>query len=265
MRDKKRVLTITVATLAILYLAQPFVSMALFMKYIGPNVSCATECADPDPFISENFDDGLTKKKRVTFVRRRVKSTVSIYVDNYDKKKGLRDSSGTGVIIGHDGTVLTAYHVVDTAEFIQVGFLKLDNEDEIEETRYVPMYVVKYDKDIDSAILRPVHEEEKFPLPMSLDMDWEPEVDDLLWHFGSTTLWSQGRVKNTKFLHVLLPIKKHCVTIEAESDYGDSGGPVVTPGGKLVGILLTISTANKDKAHYMPLSTIVETLGMSCN
>lgn len=267
MQNRKRLFTILISVFVIQSLTLPCVTIVMFMKYVGPYVSCAKECDEKtDPFSDEKFDDGLSKRTRTTFVRRQIASTVSIYVDNYTREKGLRDSGGTGVVIDTDGTVLTAWHVVDDAEFIQVGFQKLDEDDvSVDETRYIPMYVDAYEKDIDSAILKPLYEEEKLPVPMPLDMTWEPKIGDLLWHFGSTTLWSQGRVKNTGFLHFLLPIKKECVTIKAESDYGDSGGPVVTPDGSLVGIVLTVSTSTMDWAHFMPISTIVDTLGMSCH
>lgn len=267
MRNRSRLSTVLISIVVIQYLALPYVTIVMFTKYIGPHVSCAKDCdAETDPFADENFDDGLSKKTRTAFVRRQIASTVSIYTDNYTREKGLQDRGGTGVIIDDDCTVLTAWHVVDNAEFIQISFQRLMKDAAtVEETKYVPMYVDAYDKDIDTAILKPVHEEDGLPPPMVMDMSWEPEKGELLWHFGSTTMWSQGMITNTSFLHSKLPIMKECVTMKIESDLGDSGGPVVTSDGSLVGIVLTISTGTKTKTHFMPISTIIETLGMSCH
>lgn len=252
--------------LGVSLLVFPFYTMNLIVKDIVPQLrpidTCEEEDETPtDPLAGSTLDDGFTAAERDAFIRRQVESTVVVYVDNYTKKDGLTESGGTGVIIDDAGTVLTAYHVVDEAEFVQIGFQHLKRDGlTVDETRYVPMRVWKTAKSHDVALLRPVHAGEKFPPPMPVARGWVPVKDQLLWQFGKTTQWSRGRVGNVH-MPALKDIAEGRVEVRLKAYYGDSGGPVVTPSGELVGIVLTIIPTTKNAAHYMPAALALQQLG----
>jgi S1-C subfamily serine protease len=182
----------------------------------------------------------MSDTERTEFIRRNIASTVRIHVIRYTEGRGVTYAGGTGVIVD-SRHILTAAHVVREAEYIRVTIRRLDPDGlTIREITTVPMRVAARDAAIhpDIALLR-VKYQDRFVNHMPIaPRGWVPNEGDLLWHFGMTTRWQRGPVIG----RVPMTDSRDRVRGTIETDFlvqpGDSGGPVVTPDGRLVGIML---------------------------
>jgi len=199
-----------------------------------------------DPLAGSTLDDGLDDAARTEFIRRNIAATVRIQVTRYVRGKGVSYCGGTGVVI-NDRHVLTAAHVVENADYVSVTVRRLDPDGlTIHDLTTVPMRVAARDEaaNPDIALLE-VEYSDRFVDVMSIvPRNYVPRRDDLLWHFGRTTRWQRGKVIG----RVAADDRRADVRNSIETDFlvqpGDSGGPVVTPDGRLAGIILRRDEVN---------------------
>lgn len=202
---------------------------------------CPVAVAPPiDPLADSDVDDGLSNAERTEFIRRNIAVTVRIHVTRYNETGEISFHRGTGVII-NDRHVLTAAHVVRNAECITVTTRRLDPDGlTIHEITTIPMVIAGRDADThpDIALLR-VKYRNRFVESMPIvPRGWVFDEGDLLWHFGLTGRWQRGHVVGRVSPTDRRENVREMIDVDFVARAGDSGGPVVTPDGRFVGIIL---------------------------
>lgn len=220
-----------------------------------PVVIRAVMPADPCANLS---DEECTL--RLAFVRKAVDSTVQVGVQRYTAKDGLKTYSGTGEVVDAAGTVLTAYHVVQDAAFLQVTVRRLGKDGlNVEAVRSIQVELVAKREDMDLALLRPVvrSPEDQLPPPFPIRRE-APAIGEDLWHFGNVTHWNHGPVTQTSVGYATL---KGVTQVAVSCRHGDSGGPFVDVNGKLVGVLLHKDGIDgRGNTYFMPIAAALDAL-----
>ncbi len=200
-----------------------------------------------DPLEGSELDDGLSGEERTEFIRRNVAATVRLHVIRYARGRGLSYAGGTGVVID-DRHVLTAAHVVQDAEYVRATVRRLDPDGvTIREITTIPMRIVAVDPDThpDIALLEVKYEDRFVDRMPIVPQGYRIAPSELLWQFGQTTRWQRGRV-----IGRVTPLDRRVtvrdmIELDCLVQPGDSGGPVVTRDGRLVGIVLRRNAAQQ--------------------
>lgn len=143
------------------------------------------------------------------------------------------ESEGTGFVFLNNRTIATAFHVIEGAAFPEVV---LANGDEI------TAKVIAYDKDWDLAILM---------LPIAIDapplhvvMDGQVSVGDLVATMGNPWGAEQRKLPNSTapvwaLSHGIISAPPgDLIQTDAPVNPGNSGGPLLTTSGRVVGVLV---------------------------
>ncbi|KPJ85088.1 hypothetical protein AMJ57_04455 [Parcubacteria bacterium SG8_24] len=230
----------------------------------GPNPNpptCVPKEEQPpkDPLTDSTVDDGLAPAERLAFIRWHVGQTVDIHVIRYSDEDGVKYAGGTGVVIDPTGLIITAEHVVRDEELLVASFRTLaDDGLTIKEKRRIPVIVKRVSKRYDVVLLEPMYHDEEIDLPSAPaapDFAWRPRKGELVWHFGKKTRWQRGRISITETESSKI---KGVVEVAMRGNYGDSGGPVYTTDGRLVGIVLSINGTKK--TFFAPIHKIAPEL-----
>ena len=153
--------------------------------------------------------------------------------EEYPKAGGY----GSGVLIDEEGTILTNYHVVHRAEEIKVWFY--DEED----YNYYPAEIIGIDPVADLALLRldtevlKIREVEQLSYLEIEDKNFEVSLSvtahgHMLGHQWSVTQGIINHIQRPGKISPYVNILQH----SAQIHQGNSGGPLVTDEGKIVGI-----------------------------
>lgn len=229
----------------------------------SPNLICTERPPPTDPLAGSALDDGFTAEQRNAYIRRAVGSTVEVSVQRYTAEDGVKSYGGTGVVISNDRTILTAYHVVRNAAFVYVSYRSLGADNLTVTTgRGIPVQVVAISEARDVALLRPLNVEPDFPAPLPVDAAWRPAEGELLWQFGKTTRWSRGTVVDTDEESTGVA---NCAEMAFTVRPGDSGGPVMTSDGRVVGVILSRNDHDEnrtddDRGYFMPMHLALDAL-----
>ena len=208
-----------------------------------------------DPLVKSLVADNFTDAERDAFIEKHVASTVQVSAYSHSKNSGLSLGYGTGVIISSDGYILTANHLVEDAEFVFVTLHRANEERTgFDNLRNEPADVIAFSKEHDCALLKLRHPKGLDLPPMDIAEGWTPTEGELLWYIGKTTRWGRGLVTytNTKAGN-----SAGLVGVKAHAYLGDSGGPFFTSEGKLVGILIIISSPHY-ATLFVPIQTVIE-------
>ena len=144
---------------------------------------------------------------------------------------------GSGVLLDEEGTILTNYHVIHRAEKIKVWFY--DEED----PNYYPAEIIGIDPVADLALLRldPAFLEIREVDPLTYleieDKNFEVGLSvtahgHMLGHQWSVTQGILNHVQRPGKITPYVNILQHTAQIHQ----GNSGGPLVTDEGKIIGI-----------------------------
>ncbi len=164
-------------------------------------------------------------------------SLVLIESEKHNSDQKLQGSLGSGTVITDAGDILTAYHVVDGAESIQVTFA--------DGTRS-PAQVASSQPDQDIAILHPLQPTEMI-VPAVLGNPNAMHVGDQAFAVGNPfglygsmsagivsgfnrSFQSQDQTKELKGL----------IQIDTAVNPGNSGGPLLNRDGQVVGVVVGI-------------------------
>jgi S1-C subfamily serine protease len=149
-------------------------------------------------------------------------------------------SLGSGFVIDKAGHIVTNYHVVKGAQKVQVSFSGQDQ---------LTAKVVGKDPSTDVAVLKiDAHARALTPIPLG-NSDGV-RVGDPVYAignpFGFTRTLTTGVVSAVQRQlegPTVLPIE-HAIQTDAAINHGNSGGPLIDAGGKVIGVTSQISTGN---------------------
>lgn len=191
------------------------------------------------------------------YVKRNIAATVKLWPILYDQNGGVSGAMGTGAMVSSSGHVLTAYHVIKDADYVMATIRRANMGFgvQIVPLKTIPMVVVQTDPVHDLALLRPKHPE-RFDHYLTPATSWQLQEGELLWHFGQATVGLRGAAK---VMSMTVLGFEGVVGIEVKSQEGDSGGPVVTLDGKLVGIILA-NNEQKGMLYFMPIAQAMKLL-----
>ena len=137
--------------------------------------------------------------------------------------------AGAGVIVGDDGRILTSYHLVATAEVVEVGLP--DGGRHVADVLWV-------DPEIDIAALQIHSARSLSALPLADDSALRP--GDVVFAignpFGLRRTATMGIVSDTGRSGLGLHQVERFIQTDAAFNPGSSGGPLVNVRGELVGI-----------------------------
>ena len=151
---------------------------------------------------------------------------------------------GTGVVVRDDGTVITAYHVVDSATDVKVRYPAWQSDGTYGSGEEVFMTVAKTSPANDSAWLIPKQAPTgPVPPPLVVCRRW-PTHGQVLWHIGSEIAWSIGYVGVTpmSFQAQESPQVVRGFDLRTLGRPGDSGGPVFDAQARLFGLYVGANT-----------------------
>ena len=152
------------------------------------------------------------------------------------------ESLGSGFVIDKAGHIVTNYHVVQGAVKLQVSF---SGQDQLAAT------VVGKDPSTDTAVLKvDAHARALTPLPLG-NSD-AVTVGDTVYAignpFGFTRTLTSGLVSAVQ-RQIEAPTATrlsidHAIQTDAAINHGNSGGPLIDAGGRVIGVTSQISTGN---------------------
>jgi S1-C subfamily serine protease len=157
--------------------------------------------------------------------------------DPQNPKAGEKELGvGTGVVIVEDGTILTNFHVISTAQRLEVTFF-----DGLES----PAMVISTMPENDLAVIKPQKiPDDLQPATMGSSSNLLPgdEVVAVGFPFGIGPSVSAGVVSglNRSFKPEGQMAMKGLIQFDAAANPGNSGGPLVNLSGEVVGIVTAI-------------------------
>jgi S1-C subfamily serine protease len=157
--------------------------------------------------------------------------------DPQNPKAGEKELGvGSGVVIVEDGTILTNFHVISTAQRLEVTFF-----DGMES----PAFVISTMPENDLAVIKPQKiPDDLQPATMGSSSNLQPgdEVVAVGFPFGIGPSVSAGVVSglNRSFKPEGQMAMKGLIQFDAAANPGNSGGPLVNLSGEVVGIVTAI-------------------------
>lgn len=158
--------------------------------------------------------------------------------DEFDDNVPQQSSSlGSGVIVSHDGYILTNHHVVETADEIEVAF---------SDGRTTKGHIVGTDPDTDLAVIK-VDIGNNLPA-ITFGQSDQAHVGDIVLAignpFGVGQTVTMGIVSALKRNHLGLSTFENFIQTDAAINPGNSGGALVDIDGNLLGINSAIYSPN---------------------
>ena len=164
----------------------------------------------------------------VVSIESRVRAKRGLRIREDAKDKSVELGLGSGVIVDPKGTVLTNFHVIDGADFVEVHLA--------DGRKFVSQDMVG-DKKTDLAIVR-IHADKPLPF-LSLGDSNTMEVGDRVLAvgapFGLTGSVTHGII-SAKSRNLKLNVYEDFLQTDAAINPGNSGGPLVNLEGKIIGI-----------------------------
>ncbi len=159
--------------------------------------------------------------------------------------------SGTGFMVGRDGHVLTNNHVIDRADAVSVRFRG-------EQRRYDAV-VVGRDPSSDLAVLKIDLDVPLDPLPFGDSDampvgDWDVAVGNPFGHLeGSVTVGVvSAKGRSDLAIHGGAPRYQDFLQTDAAINFGNSGGPLLDLGGRVIGVNTAINKSGQGIGFAIP-------------
>ncbi len=157
--------------------------------------------------------------------------------DEFDNVPQQSSSLGSGVIVSHDGYILTNHHVVESADDIEVA---------LADGRTAKGHIVGSDPDTDLAVLK-VELGKDLPA-ITFGQSDQAHVGDIVLAignpFGVGQTVTMGIVSALKRNHLGLSTFENFIQTDAAINPGNSGGALVDAEGNLLGINSAIYSPN---------------------
>lgn len=258
-RLRRHGLAIATLTLAAAILASGFVSPASpSHDDIDSAIAAAFENHAPVPPASRAWE---TVGPSIV----RVRALDAAALDRLAEEEPVEGSIGTGVVIVDDGTILTNLHVVAGARRIIVEFIDgLESE----------ARVVALERAQDLAVLRArtvPDDLQPAPLTTTRDLTIGAPVTAIGFPFGIGPTVTSGVVSGLR-REFRSPEGERLLTnliqFDAAANPGNSGGPLVTAAGEVVGIVTAIMNPTEQRVFVgigfaVPIETAAMAAGMS--
>ena len=180
---------------------------------------------------------------------------------------GTSQTLGAGVIVDDSGVVLTNYHVIADALQAPAGLLpRLEAEDRrptvkarFQDGRVLTATVLVADREEDLAILRltPTQDDERFAavrLGKSSELAVGQDVFAIGNPFGLTHTVSRGIVSALDRTGILQNRQLPLIQLDASINVGNSGGPLFSLDGRLMGLI----TAKRQQAEGIAFAVPVD-------
>lgn len=156
--------------------------------------------------------------------------------DRLAPREAIETSLGSGVIVSHDGYILTNNHVIDGADAIQV---------QLADGRITEATIVGADQETDLAVLKISLDD----LPViSMGMSNALRVGDVVLAIGSPfglgQTVTQGIISATGRSDLGITTFENFIQTDAAISKGNSGGALVDTDGRLVGINTALLSSN---------------------
>jgi S1-C subfamily serine protease len=172
-------------------------------------------------------------------------------------------SLGSGFVLDRAGHIITNFHVIQGAQKVQVSFSGQDQ---------LPATVVGKDRSTDLAVLKiDAHSRALTPLPLG-DSD-AARVGDPVYAignpFGLTRTLTTGVVSAVQrqiFAPNGVPIDS-AIQTDAAINHGNSGGPLIDAGGRVIGVTSQIQTGSAQNqgnvgiGFAIPVNTVRDIAG----
>src|SRR5512146_3161722 len=157
--------------------------------------------------------------------------------DEFDNVPQQSSSLGSGVIVSHDGYILTNHHVVESADDIEVA---------LADGRTAKGHIVGSDPDTDLAVIK-VELGNNLPA-ITFGQSDQAHVGDIVLAignpFGVGQTVTMGIVSALKRSHLGLSTFENFIQTDAAINPGNSGGALVDADGNLLGINSAIYSPN---------------------
>jgi S1-C subfamily serine protease len=226
----------------------------------GPKEAGAKDATDPKANKDNNDAKSPQKHKDSKSARRAQPNVESDANDGEREERGI----GTGVVIMDNGTILTNLHVVHGAKHIKVIFADgLEADAEVVALRpehdLAVLRARKIPDDLKAATMRSTH-----------DLRPGDRVTAVGFPFGIGPSVSHGVVSGLK-REFRSPEGKRILTnliqFDAAANPGNSGGPLVTDEGEVVGIVTAIYNPTEERffvgiGFAVPIENAAQAAGM---
>ena len=203
-----------------------------------------------------------TKPESPSGIFNSVKSSV---IEIKAESENIGISYGSAVIIAEDGTIVTNAHVVTYKHLGESYLFENISVRFVDEENYRSVSVVKYDIDLDIAVLK--IECDKELLPIKIGDDTKLEHGDSVYAIGNMSNYGisiTSGIISIPHINVAYEDKvRNVIQCDLTISDGNSGGALVDKNGKLLG-LTTFRLKDKSNnviygiSYSIPASTIME-------
>nr|WP_247664713.1 trypsin-like peptidase domain-containing protein [Pseudoalteromonas sp. MMG010] len=177
-------------------------------------------------------------------VKKAAPSVVTIISESISKEPRYKRQNtvkelGSGVIMSHDGYILTNYHVINNAD--QILVMLADGR------RFFDVQLIGFDTITDLALLK-INAEHLPTIP--INDDYYPHVGDVVLAIGNPLnlgqTITQGIISATGKQKITDSSYNNLLQMDAAINVGNSGGALVNSNGDLVGITSAQFKARED-------------------
>lgn len=163
-----------------------------------------------------------------------------VYIETLDSA-GKVYATGSGVIVGSDGEVITNFHVIEGASSARIYFSSTDS--------VVASYVTIYDKERDLALLIV----EKTGLPtVSIGDSSKLKLGEAVVAIGSPLGFTNSLSSGVVSTPLRMVDGSRFIQMTAPIDHGSSGGALFNMRGELVGITTALIESSADLNLAIP-------------
>lgn len=160
---------------------------------------------------------------------------------------------GSGFFISEDGFLLTASHVINDAFEIEV---QLNNGP------ILPAIIIRQNEDLDIALLKI---EGRGFKALDINSDYLGETGDQVWTVGTPAdvklgqTISGGIISGKRFIE-----EQNYIQTDASINLGNSGGPLITEEGHVVGLVLAkiIGQSIEGLSFAIPINDVIKGLNL---
>lgn len=180
--------------------------------------------------------------------------------------EGVGESYGSAEIISKDGTIVTNAHVVTYTKLSQTYAFENISVRFVDEEEYRDVTLVKYDRDLDIAILKLVNLDREIK-PFEIGDDSNLQTGDAVYAIGNLSNYglsmSKGIVSIPHINVAYNDITRNVIQCDLTISDGNSGGALVDKDGKLVGITTFRLKDQSNNIIYgisycIPINTVME-------